>query len=100
MEVYIRVGSQLQPNSFLIYLAFFLNLSKQIPEPGQSFFQILSHSIVIIIKLRRILEVVGGHENWRSAGLLTEQPVWRWRTVCQIQMWTWRKCYLPSVPGT
>lgn len=57
-------------SSFLICLTFFLNLGKQIPDPGQSFLQILSHSIKIIVKVRRILEAFKGHENWCFAGLL------------------------------
>lgn len=66
---------QLWPNSFLICLAFFLNVSKQIPEPGQTLLQILSLSIIIIVKVRRILEAVGGHENQCFAGLLIIQVV-------------------------
>lgn len=62
---------QLWPNSFLICLAFFLNVSKRILEPGQTLLQIVSLSIIIIVKVRRILEAVGGHENQCLAGLLT-----------------------------
>lgn len=42
-----------------------------------SFLQILSCNIIIIIKLKRILEAVGGHENWCFASLLTVQAVQR-----------------------